>query len=68
MTQQVAEALERYMQPTGVGVVVEAVHSCMTCRGVRKQNSRMVTSCLLGVIRNEPSARGEFLDLARHHA
>jgi GTP cyclohydrolase I len=35
---------------------------------VRKQNSRMVTSCLLGVIRNEPSARGEFLDLARHHA
>lgn len=64
MTQQIAEAIDKHLQPLGVGVVVRARHSCMGCRGVRKPGAEMVTSSLLGAMRDEPQTRAEFLTLA----
>lgn len=61
MTVQIAEAIETYLDPLGVGVVVAARHSCMGCRGVRKPSAEMVTSSMLGVFRGKPEARTEFL-------
>lgn len=63
LTMQVAEALEDVMQPKGVGVVIEASHLCMMMRGVQKQNSRTVTSCLRGLFRRDERTRAEFLKL-----
>lgn len=62
MTQQIAESIETALKPKGVGVIVHATHLCMAMRGVQKP-ADMVTSCLLGVIR-EGGARSEFLKLA----
>lgn len=45
----------------GVGVIVRAHHACMGCRGVRKPAAEMVTSALLGFMKNDPAARAEFL-------
>jgi GTP cyclohydrolase I len=64
MTQQIAQALQSFLDPVGVGVVVRARHSCMGCRGVRKPGAEMVTSSLLGAMRDEPQTRAEFLTLA----
>ncbi len=64
MTQQIAAAMEEHLRPQGVGVVVRARHSCMACRGVRKAEAEMVTSTMLGALRDEPAARAEFLSLA----
>ena len=66
LTEQIAEAIETHLQPAGVGVVIEATHSCMTCRGVRKPGATMVTSALRGAIKDKAAARAEFLTLARH--
>lgn len=60
LTQQVADAMMKHLSPLGVGVVVQAKHSCMSCRGVMKQQSEMVTASLLGVFR-KPEVRAEFL-------
>jgi GTP cyclohydrolase IA len=65
MTRQVGEALKEHLKPEGVGVVVRASHSCMACRGVRKDGAEMVTSYLYGAMRDDAKARGEFLDLCR---
>jgi GTP cyclohydrolase I len=65
LTQQVAHALQDVLQPHGVGVIVEASHLCMMMRGVQKQNSYTVTSCLLGTFRSDERTRAEFLALAR---
>ncbi len=65
LTRQIAEAIQHYTQPQGVGVVVEARHLCMMMRGVQKQNSVMTTSCMLGSFRTENSTRSEFLSLIR---
>jgi GTP cyclohydrolase I len=65
LTAQVAQALEEVLQPKGVGVVVEANHLCMMMRGVEKQNSKTVTSCLLGLFRSDERTRSEFLSLVR---
>lgn len=62
MTVEIAEAMLTNLNPRGVGVVVEARHSCMSVRGVRSSGS-MVTSSLLGRLRTNPSARAEFLNL-----
>jgi len=65
MTQQIAQALHDALDPKGVGVVAHAHHLCMMMRGVEKQNSAAMTSCLLGSFRDEPMTRNEFLGLVR---
>lgn len=64
ITQQVAEYIEKKINPKGVGVILEAQHLCMRARGVQKQNSVMVTSVLKGVFR-EQEVRNEFLQLIK---
>jgi len=64
-TQQIAQAIQEVLQPKGVGVVAHAYHLCMMMRGVQKQNSAAMTSCLLGGFRNDPKTRDEFLGLVR---
>jgi len=65
LTAQVASWLQETLQPRGVGVVLEAEHTCMTLRGVRKPGARTVTSALLGLLRDDARTRGEFLALVR---
>ena len=63
MTAEIAQAIQEILQPQGVGVVVEASHSCMTLRGVNTQGATLVTSHLIGVVRDDPRTRQEFLRL-----
>lgn len=65
LTKQIAETLQDLLQPRGVGVVIEASHLCMMMRGVQKQNSQTVTSCLLGCFKDDDRTRDEFMALAR---
>ncbi|XP_054490379.1 GTP cyclohydrolase 1 isoform X2 [Molothrus aeneus] len=65
LTKQIAIAITEALQPAGVGVVVEATHMCMVMRGVQKMNSKTVTSTMLGVFREDPKTREEFLTLIR---
>ena len=65
LTQQIAEALEQYVQPRGVACVMEAQHLCLMMRGVQKQNTRAVTSAMLGIFRTNEKTRAEFLTLIR---
>jgi len=66
MTQQIADTLEKHLQPNGVAVVSEAFHMCMMMRGVEKQNSSATTSAMLGVFQDDARTRMEFLDLISH--
>ena len=63
LTTQVANTLEKFLNPKGVAVVIEAEHMCMTMRGVRKPGARTVTSTLKGVFLKEVDARAEFYSL-----
>jgi GTP cyclohydrolase I len=65
LTTQIAEAIQRAVEPQGVGVVIEARHLCMMMRGVEKQHSSAVTSSMLGCFRDEEETRSEFLSLIR---
>jgi GTP cyclohydrolase IA len=65
LTVQIADALMKCLEPSGVGVVVEAKHLCMMMRGVEKQNSVMKTSCLLGSFKEDARTRSEFLALLK---
>src|SRR5215472_15758015 len=65
LTMQVAKCLDANLQPRGVGVVLEAEHTCMTQRGIRSHGAATVTSALLGVLRTDPRSRAEFFALAR---
>ena len=65
MTRQIAECLQRYLDPTGVAVVVDAAHLCMMMRGVEKQNSRAMTSCMLGSFQADSKTRAEFMQLIK---
>jgi GTP cyclohydrolase I len=67
LTVEIAETLQEQLQPRGVGVVIEAVHFCMMMRGVEKQNSVAVTSCMLGGFRDQIQTRNEFLSLIGRH-
>jgi GTP cyclohydrolase I len=67
LTAEIAEAINDILQPQGVGVMIEAEHSCMTMRGVNTPGSKLITSRLMGVIRDDPRTREEFLRLAREH-
>ena len=64
MTHQIAQALADVLHPKGVGVVIECAHMCMAMRGVEKQNSKTITSALLGNFRSDAKTREEFLRLA----
>jgi GTP cyclohydrolase IA len=68
LTEEIAAAIERVLHPAGVGVVIEAVHLCTRMRGVEKQNSKMITSALRGIFRDDARTRAEFLDLAHARA
>jgi len=65
LTTQIAQTLNDVLQPRGVAVVIEAVHLCMLMRGVEKQNSKAVTSAMLGSFRDRPETRAEFLELIK---
>ncbi len=65
MTAEIATAIQEVLQPKGVGVVIEAEHSCMTLRGVNAPSSSLSTSQLLGKVRDDGRTREEFLRLVR---
>jgi GTP cyclohydrolase IA len=65
LTSQIAEMVEKVLNPLGVGVVMEAMHLCMMMRGVQKQNSYAVTSALRGRFKADSRTRNEFLNLIR---
>ncbi|WP_340115855.1 GTP cyclohydrolase I FolE [Pelagibius sp. 7325] len=63
MTAQIANTIDDVLQPHGVAVVIDAAHQCMTTRGVHKPGVTMVTSRMLGVFRDDPKTRREFLGM-----
>jgi GTP cyclohydrolase IA len=63
LTTQIADCLQRELEPKGVGVVLEAEHACMSLRGVQKPGSKTMTSALHGLVRDDPRTREEFLSL-----
>lgn len=65
LTNQIAECLEKILQPKGVGVIIEAMHLCMAMRGVEKQSSYTTTSSMLGSFKSDARTRSEFLSLIR---
>jgi len=65
LTKQIADCLMEIIQPSGVGVIIEAQHLCMMMRGVEKQNSMMTTSMMLGSFRKDDRTRSEFVRLSR---
>ena len=65
LTMQIADCLQKDLQPKGVGVVLEAEHLCMSLRGVQKTGTRTTTSALFGLLRDDARTRQEFLDLVR---
>jgi GTP cyclohydrolase I len=65
LTDQVADALHRTLEPHGVGVVIEAFHLCMMMRGVEKQHSKTITSAVRGIFRTDQKTRDEFLRLVQ---
>ena len=68
LTKQIADWLAAQLQPRGVGVVIEAQHSCMTLRGVHAAGSATITSALLGALREDPRSRQEFFALTGTNA
>ncbi|HUT29806.1 MAG TPA: GTP cyclohydrolase I FolE [Sedimentisphaerales bacterium] len=63
LTDQIAEFIMESLKPRGVAVVLEASHSCMTIRGIKKPGSVMVTSSLRGIFRRDPKSRSEIMSL-----
>ncbi len=66
MTQEIARFLDALIEPRGVGVVVEGTHMCTVMRGVRKQDPKMVTSAVMGSLRDNTATRDEFMDHLRN--
>ncbi|MCP3985739.1 MAG: GTP cyclohydrolase I FolE [bacterium] len=66
LTMEVAETLEKVLQPRGVAVVAESIHLCMMMRGIQQQNAFAITSSLKGVFQSDPMTRSEFMELIRH--
>ncbi len=67
LTADIAKAIDEVLKPRGVGVVIQAEHSCMTIRGVNNPGSVLSTSHLIGAVRNDPKTREEFLRLTSDH-
>ncbi|MAL62903.1 MAG: GTP cyclohydrolase I FolE [Pseudomonadota bacterium] len=65
LTVDIASTIDKVLKPQGVAVVIEARHQCMTTRGVHKPGADTVTSQMLGVFRDDPSTRREFLTMIR---
>lgn len=65
MTMQIAETIDKALKPLGVAVVMNASHQCMTTRGVKKPNSKTITSHVLGAFRNDPRTRAELMEHLR---
>jgi GTP cyclohydrolase I len=65
LTYQIATELRRALNPKGVAVMIEARHQCMCCRGIGKQEGKMVTSCMLGAFKENLATRREFLELVK---
>lgn len=65
LTAEIADAIQDILEPRGVGVMIESEHQCMSMRGVNTPGSNLVTSRLMGVVRDDPRTREEFLRLAR---
>ncbi len=63
LTHQIAHDIQNYLQPKGVAVIIEANHSCMCVRGVRKHGAAMVTSAMMGGFRSSPATRNELMQL-----
>ena len=66
MTAEIATCLDKVLKPHGVAVVIEATHQCMTTRGVHKPGVTMLTSRMIGVFRDQPETRSEFLSSLKH--
>lgn len=66
LTMEIAETIDEVLQPKGVAVVIEASHQCIATRGIHKPGVQMITSALLGVFRDDPSTRKEFLAMIGH--
>jgi GTP cyclohydrolase IA len=66
MTMQIADHLQTHLDPRGLGVVIEAQHTCMSLRGARAAGTTTVTSALRGHLRDDPAARAEFFQLTHH--
>ncbi len=66
LTAQIANTIDEVLEPRGVAVIVEAVHQCMTMRGVHKPGVSLVTSRMLGAFREDPTTRREFLSMVNH--
>ncbi|MEX3859656.1 GTP cyclohydrolase I [Paraburkholderia sp. BR10923] len=62
---QLADTIERLIEPRGLGVVIRATHSCMTTRGVREHETTLTTSVMRGALREKPEARSEFMSIVR---
>ncbi len=65
LTTQIAGTLNEVLQPRGLAVVMEGIHLCMLMRGVEKQNSKAITSAMLGMFRERPETRAEFMELIK---
>ena len=63
LTAEIADCIDETLHPRGVGVIVEASHGCMTCRGVETPNVTMTTSCMLGAFREDEKSRNELMRL-----
>jgi len=68
LTTEIADHLQERLEPAGIGVVLEADHTCMTLRGARAEGARTVTAALRGRLRDDPKTRAEFLSLTRDRA
>jgi len=68
LTNQIAQAIQKSIQPLGVGVVIEARHLCMAMRGVEKHRTETITSAMLGAFRENQQTRQEFLSLIGRHS
>lgn len=65
LTEEIAHAIQEITGAEGVGVVIDAAHLCMMMRGVEKQNSKTITSSVLGSFRTDPGVRAEFMSLVK---
>jgi GTP cyclohydrolase I len=65
MTSEIASAVQEVLHPQGVGVVIKAIHHCLSSRGIHKVGAEMVTSCMLGCFRDNAATRQEFLAMTK---